>query len=119
MADQRVSGRTRRALKGRPNTDVNSRWRQLCTFPIPLFWYEVALKSYPPLSVPSMTRSKLFYSLAFLCLVVLGCGGGSGSTVTGDVTFNGKPLEKGYVTFTPADSKSAPVGAEVVMMMRP
>ncbi|MDY3560547.1 hypothetical protein R5W23_001782 [Gemmata sp. JC673] len=60
-----------------------------------------------------MTRFKIFSALTLTCFAILGCGGG-GSTVTGEVSFNGKPLEKGYVTFNPTDGKSAPVGAEVV-----
>jgi hypothetical protein len=42
-----------------------------------------------------------------------GCGGGSGTTVTGTVTFNGQPVESGTISFVPEDGKSAPAGGEV------
>jgi hypothetical protein len=60
-----------------------------------------------------MTRSQILSALALACLLALGCGG-KGSTVTGTVTFNGQPLEKGYITFNPTEGKGAPVGAEIV-----
>lgn len=59
-----------------------------------------------------MTRVKILSALSLIALVALGCGGG-GSAVSGEVTFNGKPIEKGYVTFTPVDGKGTPVGAEI------
>ena len=60
-----------------------------------------------------MLRAKILSALAFMFLAALGCGG-SGTSVSGEVTFNGKPIEKGYVTFNPVDGKSTPVGAEIV-----
>lgn len=60
-----------------------------------------------------MTRSQILSALALACFLALGCGG-KGSTVTGTVTFNGQPLEKGYITFTPTEGKGAPVGGEIV-----
>jgi hypothetical protein len=62
----------------------------------------------------AMTRSQLSAALSFTLLAAFGCGGGDGSTVSGEVTFNGKPLDKGYVTFNPSDGKGKPVGAEIV-----
>ncbi|MEZ6140660.1 MAG: hypothetical protein R3B84_08820 [Zavarzinella sp.] len=40
-------------------------------------------------------------------LSLLGCGGGGGSTydVTGMVTFQGKPVPKGFITFEPDTAK--------------
>ena len=62
-------------------------------FPLPLFrvWFCVPL-------------------LAFLA----GCGGdGDGATVQGSVTFDGQPVEKGYINFFPADGKGRPAGGEI------
>lgn len=43
-------------------------------------------------------RSKLLCALA-LALTAAGCGGGGPVTVTGQVTFDGKPVEDGRITF--------------------
>lgn len=60
--------------------------------------------------------SSLFLRVVVPTLVILalaaGCGG-SGSTVSGTVTFNGQPVERGYINFYPADGKGAPVGGEI------
>jgi hypothetical protein len=53
-----------------------------------------------------------FPVLALGLLAVVGCGSG-GSTVTGNVTFNGKPVQEGYVNFYPTDGKSAPAGGAI------
>jgi hypothetical protein len=52
--------------------------------------------------------------LAALCLLV-GCTGSSGrQAIEGTVTLDGKPLEKGQITFVPqADTKGPTAGAEV------
>jgi hypothetical protein len=51
---------------------------------------------------------------AVLIPLVAGCGGsGDGVTVSGTVTFNGKPVDKGYVNFHPTDNKGRSVGGEV------
>ena len=49
------------------------------------------------------------------CLVVLtaGCGGGSGGTVSGAVTYDGQPVGDGTITFLPADGKGQPVGGPI------
>ncbi len=44
--------------------------------------------------------------LAGLALLPIGCGGGTG-TVTGKVTFDGKPLTSGNVVFTNANGKGS------------
>jgi hypothetical protein len=41
-----------------------------------------------------------------------GCGGGQ-ATVSGRVTWEGNELERGYVTFYPADGRGVALGAEV------
>jgi hypothetical protein len=47
-------------------------------------------------------------------LALAGCsGGGGGATISGTVTFNGAPLEKGSITFTPEDGKGTPAGGMI------
>src|SRR5262245_12876991 len=43
-----------------------------------------------------------------------GCFSTSLGTVSGNVTFNGKPLDKGLVTFSPAGDKGGTAGGEIV-----
>jgi hypothetical protein len=51
-------------------------------------------------------------------LAVLGCGDSTGLPpryrVSGTVTYNGKPVEKGTVTFTPAKSEGRAAGGTIV-----
>ena len=47
-----------------------------------------------------------FLGLASIALIT-GCGGPETSTVTGAVTVDGKPLDKGVITFTSPDGKTA------------
>jgi hypothetical protein len=53
-----------------------------------------------------------FPAIAIGLSALVGCGA-SGSTVTGNVTFNGKPVQEGYVNFYPTDGKSAPAGGAI------
>jgi len=53
-----------------------------------------------------------FPILALGLLAAVGCGS-KGSTVSGTVTFNGKPVPEGYINFYPADGKSAPAGGAI------
>lgn len=53
-----------------------------------------------------------FLIFAFVLLGCLGCGG-QGSTVSGTVTYNGQPVEKGHINFIPADGKGTPVGGDI------
>lgn len=49
--------------------------------------------------------------VACLCSMMIwaGCGQSSkGVTISGTVTFDGRPVEEGYVTFSPADGKGSP-----------
>lgn len=52
-------------------------------------------------------------------LVAAGCGGGAAKdapetvTISGKVTFDGKPLETGSITFDSADGQSKPVGTGI------
>lgn len=43
-------------------------------------------------------------SIAFICLLALGCGG-SGHRVSGKVTFNGQPIKAGKIYFIPDGGK--------------
>lgn len=50
------------------------------------------------------------------CLLVMsliaGCGG-DGVTVSGTVTYNGQPVEKGSISFQPADGKGNSAGGDI------
>lgn len=47
-------------------------------------------------------------------LLVSGCGGGSeGVTISGTVTYDGKPVPSGHVTLAPADGKGPSAGGEI------
>lgn len=44
--------------------------------------------------------------------LLLGCGGGL--SVSGTVTYDGKPIEDGQISFLPAGGKGTPAGAPIV-----
>src|SRR5262245_46998276 len=46
-------------------------------------------------------------------LLIVGCSDPTTGQVSGKVTWGGKPLEKGNITFVPADGKSPTAGGEV------
>lgn len=48
----------------------------------------------------------------FVFLCACGCGGNTGN-VSGEVRYNGKPLERGHIAFIPADGKGAPQGGAI------
>jgi hypothetical protein len=50
--------------------------------------------------------------LALLVFALLGCGGGT--TVSGTVTYGGREVDKGFITFFPADGKGDTRGAKIV-----
>jgi len=52
----------------------------------------------------------LWILLAFL----LSACGAATSTVSGDVTYEGQPVENGEINFLPADGKGAPAGTKIV-----
>jgi hypothetical protein len=57
----------------------------------------------------------LFCVLLFACwslAAFTGCGGGK-TTVSGSVSFDGKPVEDGSLMFTPKDGKQPPTAAAV------
>ena len=45
-------------------------------------------------------------------LAVAGCGGGS-TSASGNVTYDGRPVERGAITFLPADGRGPAAGAEI------
>jgi len=62
----------------------------------------------------SLLCSRPTLLILFLALLATGCsGGGGGVTISGTVTYNGTPLEKGAITFLPEDGKGASSGAMI------
>ncbi len=57
------------------------------------------------------------YRFGFCCLVLLACLAGCGSDglteISGTVTFNGQPVEKGNISFLPADGKGPTAAATI------
>src|SRR4051794_33784616 len=51
--------------------------------------------------------------LALAALVAAGCGDG-GAAVEGTVTFDGRPIDGGYVTLLPADGKGTAASGPIV-----
>jgi hypothetical protein len=59
-------------------------------------------------------RPIILLAVTGLCaLVATGCGGHSTGTVSGNVTYDGQPLKKGIVTFSPADGRGPSAGGAV------
>lgn len=58
-----------------------------------------------------MARRSEMFLLAALALVLAGCGGAT--SVAGKVTWDGKPVEKGTITFEPADGKGQSTGGAI------
>ena len=54
------------------------------------------------------------YAVAVMGLLLSGCGSGAGTVVTGSVTYEGQPVAKGEITFTPADGIGPVAGGEIV-----
>jgi hypothetical protein len=52
-----------------------------------------------------------FWVISFSCLLLIGCGGGDRSSVSGTVTLDGEPVTKGSILFDPVESREVkPVG---------
>lgn len=63
----------------------------------------------------SRQMSWLGFALLGMALLILGCGDGAGSsTLSGNVTYDGKPLERGYIELSPADGKGPTLGGPVI-----
>jgi hypothetical protein len=56
----------------------------------------------------------ILVALALVFTLAAGCGGGDGVTVSGSVTYDGNPVEKGYINFYPSDGKGRPAGGEII-----
>ncbi len=64
----------------------------------------------PRFHFSQLTQSAIVFLVAFSS----GCSGsGDGVTVRGSVTYDGKPVEKGYINFHPKDGKGHPTGGEI------
>lgn len=64
------------------------------------------------------TRCLVWIAVGLAVLALAGCGGGDAlqrQAVSGTVTFKGQPLDKGTITFLPADpqAKASPGGATI------
>jgi hypothetical protein len=58
--------------------------------------------------------SRVLFAAALLsALLATGCFSSSTGTVTGNVTVNGKPLEKGQITFSPGGNEGGTAGGEI------
>jgi hypothetical protein len=58
-------------------------------------------------------RFHLLLGIALLTLAQVGCGSGNFGTVSGSVTYNGTPIEKGTISFYPVDGNSPTAGGEI------
>lgn len=64
---------------------------------------------------PSLNSMIRYYlPIALLIASLAGCFSSSTGTVTGVVTFNGQPLEKGLITFSPTGSTGGTAGGDIV-----
>jgi hypothetical protein len=63
--------------------------------------------------LPSIFARLGFIGVFPLIFLLSGCGGGDGVTVHGSVSFNGKPVEKGYINFHPTDKSGRSVGGAI------
>ncbi|MSR56416.1 MAG: hypothetical protein EXS05_01930 [Planctomycetaceae bacterium] len=66
-----------------------------------------------PITIP-----RVLLSLSIAAMVCCGCGGGGTDlgkhgSVSGTVTFDGKPVELGQITFTPVGKEGTVTGAEI------
>jgi hypothetical protein len=58
-------------------------------------------------------RSSWLLLLASLALITLAGCGSSDASISGKVTLDGVPLERGFINVMPADGGSAPAGGEI------
>ncbi|MDR1485009.1 MAG: hypothetical protein LBT09_09320 [Planctomycetaceae bacterium] len=61
-----------------------------------------------------MKNLKYFLILLFVCLCLTGCGNANGRiTISGNVTFDSKPLESGSIQFFPANDNGITAGGNI------
>jgi len=51
--------------------------------------------------------------VGFILVTAPGCAKSGGVTVSGTVTFDGRPVEEGYITLSPADGKGPSAGGPI------
>ena len=61
-----------------------------------------------------VSRVGFFSAVGLLCLSAIGCGDPNLGSVSGSVTYEGQPIEKGSINFLPVDGKGASAGGEIV-----
>jgi hypothetical protein len=59
-----------------------------------------------------ISRRLTRFLLGLIFPALLGCGGST--TVTGTVSYDGKKMERGKITFMPTDDKSVAVGCDII-----
>lgn len=62
----------------------------------------------------SASRFAAAFVAVGLSLSAVGCGDSSLGTVSGTVSYEGTPIEKGSINFLPTDGKGASAGGEIV-----
>jgi hypothetical protein len=61
----------------------------------------------------SSHRLSAFLSIAATVVLLVGCGGDGKTEIQGVATWNGAPIEEGYVELSPTDGQGQVVGADV------
>ncbi|MBN1853529.1 MAG: hypothetical protein JW829_12430 [Pirellulales bacterium] len=58
--------------------------------------------------------SKTLNFATLVCILACQAGCSNPTTIRGTVTYDGKPVEKGAITFTPVDGKGPSIGAKII-----
>ena len=61
-----------------------------------------------------MVRKLFRINLALVLLLLAGCGGPKTYPVTGQITWAGKPIEKGFIAFLAADGQSSEAVGQII-----
>lgn len=64
------------------------------------------------MNLPPLRLSALL-SIAAIVVLLAGCGGDGKTEIQGVATWNGVPIEEGYVELSPTDGKGQVVGADI------
>jgi hypothetical protein len=65
------------------------------------------------MALPIRTRTA-WILVALVSLIPAGCGAGNTATVTGKVTYDGQPVESGFITFFPDDQRGSTAEGEII-----